>query len=144
MKRTILFAAAMALTLVACTTASENDEVRGIAKYEGDPRLGEEVDKICFTRNIDGFTGATKDTIILESVNKEYIVEVERNCYNLRNAMGVTLDTGLSCLSKFDHIVVYDTLVGGPAAGPGPDRCAIKSINKWDGKAKAVTEIADG
>ncbi len=128
---------AVTATLLGCTTIeTSEDKPRGIAAFEKDPRLGSEVGKICFKRNIDGFRNATKDTVILDAgVRDEYIVEVHGSCFNLRNAQAIQLDSNLSCLSEFDNIVIYESAFGSRTSPNSVERCSIKSIYKWDEKA---------
>jgi len=137
-----LLAVISGLTLFACATLENTeDKPRGIAAFEKDVRLGPAVDKICFKRNIDGFRNATKDTVVLDAgVRDEYIVEVHGSCFNLRNAQAIQLDSNLSCLSKFDNLIVYDSAFGTRTSPNSVERCSIKSIYKWDEKAESNEE----
>ena len=122
------------LFLAACqTTNADEDTERGIAAFSDDIRLGEEVSKICFAGQIDGFRDTRRDTVILESgVRDEYIVEVMGGCQNLRHAGSIALDTNMSCLHKFDNIIVFDSAFATKTTPFSQERCAIKSIYKWD------------
>ena len=137
-------AAAFALAiLTACATPGENNKARGIAAFDGDPRLGEEVKKVCFNQSIDGFTSTTRDTVVLtKGVSDEYIIEVFGACPNLRSAQRIALDSVTSCLSKSDYLIVYDSAFG-TDSGLGPDRCSIRRIHAWDSDAETTDDVAD-
>lgn len=135
-KTCLLLVAGLAALNACQTTGESEDKVRGIAAYAKDARLGPAVDKICFKRNIDGFRKATRDTVILDAgVRDEYIVEVMGGCQVLRHAQAIQLDSNLSCLSKFDNLIVYDSAFGTQSSPMSVDRCAIRAIHKWDEKA---------
>jgi len=126
--------------LVACSTVA-SDRPRGVAAFADDARLGEQVDKICFKRSIDGFNSNSRDTVILSAgVNKDYLVEVFGGCSNLRNAQRIAVDSNLSCLDDRDYLIVSENLFSGnQSTGLDPERCAINSIYKWDKRAKDET-----
>lgn len=129
--------------LVACASTSETgDKPKGIAAFADDVRLGEEVSKICFNRNIDGFSSATRDTVVLSAgPSKDYIVEVNA-CHNLRFAQLVAIDSSLSCVTRSDILLVSESAFSlDDGKGMGPDRCFIKKIHKWDKRAKKDAEI---
>ena len=132
----------LALPLLAACASTATDTPRGIAAFADDPRLGERVDKICFQRSIDGFSNASKDTVVLSAgVNKDYLVEVFGGCTNLRHAQRIAIDSNLSCVDDGDYLIVSENLFSGnQSTGLDPERCAINSIYKWDKKAKAETD----
>jgi len=127
------------LIIAGCSSVSENaDKPRGIAAFDGDPRLGAQVDKICFSRSIDGFTDAKRDTIVLHrSHNDRYIVEVNGICPSLRHAQTVGLDSYSSCVRENDYLIVSESAFTlNDSMSHGPDRCLIDKIYRWDEKAK--------
>lgn len=140
MKLHYLTLATLAGTLMmACASTSEaDDKAKGIAAYKDDARLGEEVKKICFNRNIDGFSNATRNTVVLSAgPSKDYIVEVGV-CPNLSHAQSIAIDSTLSCVDRSDSILVSDSAFSlDDGTGLGPDRCYIKKMHKWDKRAKA-------
>ena len=72
-----VFAAVSALALSACATQQTAQADAGPAK--ADPRLGPEVDRICFQRSINGWStiDGDDDAIVLRrSVRDDYRVEV--------------------------------------------------------------------
>lgn len=127
--------------LIACTSVA-SDEPRGAAKFADDPRLGEQVDKICFKRSIDGFSNATRDTVVLSAgVNEDYLVEVFGGCTNLRHAQRIAIDSSLSCVDDGDFLIVSENLFSdGRSSGLDPQRCAIDSIYKWDKRAEMAED----
>lgn len=129
--------AAACLALAGCATAARHeDKPKGVARYEGDPRLGEKVDKICFTSNIDSFGDNTRDTFTVREGRDYYLIEIFGTCSPLEHAMTMRMDAPMSCLRKGDHVIVSDSLTG---AGTGPfstQRCMVNAMYKWDPKAK--------
>lgn len=122
--------------LAACQSTPGEPRVRGIAAYEGDPRLGEQVSNICFSSSIDGFSLNERETVVLREGSREYMVEVLGTCLELDSAMTIGIDARTSCLSKGDHLIVSSSFTGN-GAGIGPQRCMIKDIYAWDPDAKA-------
>ncbi len=129
--------------LSACATAAHGDgkeaKPKGVEKYASDPRLGEEVSRMCFASSVDSFSLATDDTVVLEiSPSKSYLVEVSGACSKLDSAQSIALDAASSCATRGDRLLVSDSAFGlQQASGFGPDRCMIKSIHEWDKRAKA-------
>lgn len=122
----------------ASTYDSADKEPRGAAKFADDPRLGEQVDKICFAGTINSFSAETRDTVVLRAnANDYYLVEVTGGCTSLRDAERVGIDPrGGSCLRKSDFLIVSENLLGsGDQVGLDPQRCMINSIYKWDKNA---------
>jgi len=132
--------------VTACASVSDTDDKpRGIAAFDGDPRLGEQVDRICFSQSIDGFSNAERDTVVLHrSHNDRYIVEVNGICSSLRNAQTIGLDSYTSCLRENDYMIVSESAFSlNDNIGPGPDRCLIDKMYRWDEKAKAEDDETD-
>ena len=132
---------AMVFLLSACATAAnggmgDRDEAKGIEQFEGDPRLGKQVDRMCFTSDIDSFSANTDDTVVLEaSPNRHYLVETSA-CFTLDRAQSIAVSSKQSCASKGDYLLVSDSAFGlENSTGMGPDRCFIKSIYEWDDDA---------
>ncbi|NNC36540.1 MAG: hypothetical protein EX271_09985 [Acidimicrobiales bacterium] len=143
-KRTALFLLSLPL-LLSCTTVADTGP-KGIAAFKDDPRLGEPVSKICFKRNIDGFSNATRDTVVLSAgVNDDYIVEVFGSCTNLRRAQSIAIDSNLSCVSDGDFLIVSESVFPSNDRAFDLERCAIDKIYKWDKRATAkdAEEIDD-
>ncbi|WP_371395531.1 DUF6491 family protein [Fretibacter rubidus] len=141
MKYVILSLTTLSATflLASCATTA-SDEPRGIAAFEGDARLGQQVDKICFERNIDGFSNNTKDTVVLSTgPSRDYIVSVRGICSNLPFAQSIGLSPRTSCLRENDFIIVSESAFTlNDRSGIGPDRCYIDEIYEWDVRAEAT------
>ena len=125
------------LAACASTYDSAEKEPRGAAKFADDPRLGAEVDKICFAGTINSFSAETRDTVVLRArTNDYYLVEVYGACPSLRNAQRVGVDSrGGSCLRKNDFLIVSENLFNGDQVGIDPQRCMIRGIYEWDNEA---------
>ncbi|HRX73676.1 MAG TPA: DUF6491 family protein [Hyphomonas sp.] len=132
------FALAVAcLALAGCATAADSEpKPKGVAKYEGDPRLGEKVDKLCFTSNIDSFGNNTRDTFTVREGRDYYLIEVFGSCLSLEHAMTVRLPTSSICLRPGDHVIVSDSLTGHGDGAFSTQRCTVNAIYNWDPKAK--------
>ena len=131
MKQHIFLAVIGAIGLVALASPSfaEEDDEDG-----ADYRIGEEVDRICFGRTINGWrTVDRRDDIILlkQSVNNWYYVELLGACpYSaLRSALHIGIDSrsGGGCIRRGDTIIVEDSGF--------PRRCAVQRIYEWDDDA---------
>ena len=129
--------------LSACTTQGEDTEprVRGVAQFEGDPRLGEEVNRACFASSIDSFSEATDDTVVIHiSPRKAFLVETFGTCYDLDHALSVGVASRSGCLSKGDKIIASDSAFGLRSSGIGPSTCTIKALYEWDKHAEPEEE----
>jgi Family of unknown function (DUF6491) len=144
MRLFILSLAAPAL-LTACATSGEHeDRPKGVAKYADDPRLGEEVDRICFASTIDGFGNTTRDTFTVREGRDHYLIEVMGSCAPLDGAMRIGLDATGSCLGRHDAVIVSDSIADfGDPAPFSTQRCLVKSLHKWDPKAKAEESVEE-
>lgn len=130
------FLLAPALLLAACESMPGKPVPRGIAAYEGDARLGERADRICFASSIDGFSANKDRTVVLRDGRKEYLVEVYGACPELDFAQSIGIEARTGCLTRNDALIVSSSLTGS-GAGTGPNRCMIKEIYNWDSKARA-------
>lgn len=137
-----LAAALGGLVLAGCASTDEDREPRERNPYIGDARLGEEIDRICFGSQIDGFGETTDYTVIVEArVNDYYLIETSNYCQDLDFAQSIAFDRATSCLTRGDAILAFDTVF--PHAdrpGIGPNRCLIRHIYEWDPDAEAEEE----
>ncbi len=123
-------------------SAEEPEKPKKEFSAEGDPRLGEEVTNLCFTRSISGFKRYGKDALILRrSVKDRYLVTFSGICSNLRSVQAVKLASRSSCLSRGDVILVSDSAFFTDNTGFGIERCMIKRIYQWN--EDAIEEAAD-
>lgn len=110
--------------------------VYGLAALKDDPRLGEEVNKICFTHMIHGFNSLDERTVILNrGVKEDYVVETYGSCVDLDYAWEIALASQSSCLRKYDSLIITrgSTI---PNSDPFTRTCRIKSMHKWNKNAK--------
>lgn len=134
----IMISAITATSLLASCSTTPSDEPRGIKAFEGDVRLGEQTNRICFGATIDGFSNARRDSVVLSSGSKDYLVTVSGACRSLRYAQAIGIDNrGAGCVSRNDILIVSENAFGNDATGIGPDRCFIDEIYKWDKRAKS-------
>jgi len=130
-----ILAAAAALAAIATPSLAEEEKKKG-----PDPRIGAEVNRICFPRNINGWKSVKgEDNVVLleEGVNDWYYVKVSGPCPErvFRFAHVIALDSRPAggCIRRGDVIIVEDT-------GNFARRCHIKRIYEWDDKAPAPGE----
>lgn len=137
MKRLVLgLAATIGVMGVSTPGFAEDDDA-------ADPRIGEEVNRICFRPNINGWRTVDDldDVVLLQrGVNNWYYVELLGACPNrvLRSAIQIGIDSrpGPSCIGPGDVIIVRDT--------PGlARRCNIQRIYEWDDDAEATEETSE-
>ena len=131
MSANLYLTAAIAVAAAFITSPSQAEE---------DKRIGEEVDRICFGRSINGWKTVDKedDVILLEKgVNNWFYVELLGACdYRvLRSALHIGIDSRPAggCITRGDIIIVEDS--------PGFDRrCSIRRMYRWDPDAPAPGE----
>lgn len=138
--------AASALALTACATGPGTDGAdarpQGFADYQGDARLGERVDRICFGSQINSFGETTDETVLLESgVNDWYLVHTF-SCPDLDYAQSLSFDRYGSCLRQSDAVIAYRSFTGPDRSEPAPQGCRIRAIYEWD--PDAADEAAAG
>lgn len=133
-----------ALGLVSGCASTPSDTPKGAAKYAQDARLGDKVDRICFNRNIDGFSRNDRDTVVVSAgVNEDYLLVVRGPCQNLRHAQAIGIDSSLSCVTRFDRILVSTSAFSLVDNLGGPERCTIQEIYAWDDDAEEGTSEED-
>ena len=130
MKTRIMFglAAGLAAAVVSVSAHAETAD-------NGDPRIGEEVERICFRSTINSWrTVDDLDDVVLlqKGVNDWYYVDLIGGCSNriLRSALEIVIGgrPSGSCFTSGDIIVVRDN----PAS---TRRCAVQHIYRWDDDA---------
>ncbi len=134
-KKAFLFAAVAALGAAACETPASNQagaDAGPTALQKADPRLGAEVNRICFQRSINSWRtiDGDDDAILLRrGVNDLYRVEYTGNCrssdFRFAQTIGIVGRPAGGCLTPGDRLLVE---------GPGDfvNRCLITQINEWD------------
>jgi len=137
-----LFAAAL---LSACASTGTSTRAEAIAETLADARVGEEVNRICFTRGIDSFSEEKRNSVVLRrGVNDEYLV-MTRSCPDLDMARSLRLDSSGSCLSRSDSIRVYQSAFGPSDADQFTfNRCFVDAIYKWNDDAVVEDDTVGG
>jgi len=131
MLRTITALASTTLILAACASSGPRLEA---GDFLASPALGEKVDRICFTRSIDGFSQPTRTTVVVEEgVNDFYLIEVFGACQDLDWAQSLTFTrTTGSCLTRGDRLLAFDSAFPDRSDLRFSNQCTIKSIYEWD------------
>lgn len=141
MRRLLLISAGVA-GIIACAPLAAKNIDEGTDEAV-DPRLGEQVSRICFGRDINGWKTVDKedDVLLLErGLNDWYRVELLGACdyHVLRRAFHIGLESRPAggCVTEGDFIIVEDS--------PGfPRRCSITQMNKWDDDAAPPDEASE-
>lgn len=109
-------------------------------KDKPDPRIGKEVNRICFSSTIDSWKAVKgEDNVVLlrKGVRHWYRVELNGPCraHDFRMALTIGIESRPAggCVTRGDVILVR---------GPGDfvNRCHIRKIYEWDAKATAPDE----
>ena len=102
-----------------------------------DPRLGDQVDRICFGRNINNFKAidGEDDAILLEKgVNEWYRAKLIGACnwHELKWAQAVAIDQRPAggCVTPGDYLI-FSRSAFGDFSFPNTTRCAISEIHEW-------------
>lgn len=140
MHKTLLAVILLSLTACASGTPAEIEAQRAERNaadlFEGDPRRGEEVSKLCFAARIDGFTNSTDRAVVLREGNREYLVTTRTRCPDLDDAMSLAVDSFSSCLSRGDKLIGAESVFGGNFGGPPSIACFVDKIYEWDRNAE--------
>lgn len=105
---------------------------------KADPRLGKQVDRICFGRNINNFKAieGEDDAILLEKgVNDWYKAKLIGACNyrDLKWAQSVAIDQRPAggCVTPGDYLI-FSRSAFGDFSFPNTTRCAISEIHEWN------------
>lgn len=130
-----LFLAAALAVVPACAT-EPTDDTETLAEALADPRVGEKVNRICFSRGINGFSewDGPDGIILRRGVNDRYLVLVARGCFNIDDAQRIGIDQrfGGGCLSRGDRLFISRSIFPNPRDRFDVDRCTITAIYEWD------------
>ncbi len=134
-------AIALAAALTGATASAEEPA--------GDPRVGEQVNRICFGRDINNFRTikGEDDAILLErGVNDWYKATLIGACNysELKWAQAVAIDQRPAggCVTPGDSLI-FSRSAFGDFKFPNTTRCVISEIYKWDPDAAADDDAAD-
>ena len=143
-KKASIIATVAALAAAACATPASEQSGQAKPSIYDDPRLGPEVSRICFQRNINGWRtiDGDDDGIILErGVRDDYRVEYTGGCsssdFRFAQTIGIAGQPAGGCLTKGDRLLVE-------GAGNFVNRCLITQINEWNDDATEDDEADDG
>lgn len=108
-----------------------------------DPRLGPEVDRICFARNIRNWRevrGEGRVVLLERGVNDWYRVELMGACdastFRFARTIGLETRPAGGCVGRGDVIIVRE-------AGSFTRRCMISRMYKWNIKAPPPGDDGD-
>lgn len=118
--------------------ASTDDQVQ--VPLDSDPRIGESVTQVCFTRNLDSWQNVDNDRngLILKMNSQDY--------YKLKLSYGCDADWAIStiavitpssstCFSRGDRLKTDGDMSQGYGSA-----CIILGINKWNPEAANPTD----
>lgn len=140
----LLITAAMIAVVINSAAFAEHHE--GDEAGAADPRIGEEVNRICFSSGINRWSAVEGEdgAILLDrAVNDWHLVKITKGCdeKRVKRAGAILLEgkPGSSCLARNDSISLVEY-------GGVKYNCRIKKINKWnvDGAAPDVGEALEG
>lgn len=136
--RNILTTLLAVLPLYIAGCASTDNEV--VIPLDADPRIGEEVNQVCFTRSIDSWNDVDNDrnAVIIKMSNREYYkLKISGGCDPqwAMTTIAVISRGGSGCYSRGDRIKTD----ADPFRGYG-SACVITAINKWYPEAVRQTE----
>lgn len=141
--------AAMLIIVSACATATTPeqqaalDEKRAAEVFANDVRRGPEVDRVCFTNQIDGFGETTDRAVIISEGRDQYLVETFPGCFDLDWAQSLAVDSFSSCLTRGDKIFAFEGAFGPDRNDRINQSCRVKAIYEWNRDAKTEKEAAD-
>ncbi len=144
--------AGLVLGIAACATQTadgpdekEHDEQEKGGRPLDDPRIGEQVNRLCFAIAISGFNDwdGGDGVIVRKGVRDRYLVTLLPGCTPIRNAqrIGVTDRFGSGCLERGDRLFVSSDIFPSRRSSPfDSDFCRIKAIYEWKDAPEADTE----
>lgn len=141
MLKALIMAGSTAVLTAACAAvpAQPDDDVAAIA----DPRLGAEVDSICFAGTINGWRtveGDDEAVILTKGVSDDFRVAVSGPCsasdFRFAQTIGIESRPGGGCVTRGDVLLVE-------SAGDFVNRCFITRINRWDEDALLEGEAGE-
>jgi hypothetical protein len=117
-----------ALGVAACQTEEERAASEAELQQLIAARQGAEVDRICFSQQINGWSPLGRDAVLIrKSVNDWYKLSLSGTCQPewAFNTIAIrSRPTGSSCLTRGDRLTTDDRTV--------PGVCFIDAIHEWD------------
>ncbi len=136
----LCFAVSACATGTSPEATAEREQSRSDAVFANDVRRGAEVDRVCFTSNIDSFGETTKRAVVIREGRDRYLVETFGGCFDLDWAQSLAIDSFSNCLSKGDKIIASDSAFGFDKNDISRQSCRVKAIYEWDPDAEEDTE----
>lgn len=130
--------AATLFVVSACATELTPEQLEAREKekaeqvFANDPRRGEEVRRLCFASQIDGFGETTKRAVVVSEGLDHYLIETFPGCFDLDWAQGLAIDSTSSCLTKGDRLFAFDSPFGNHSGSAVQQSCRVKAIYEWD------------
>lgn len=126
------------LLITACATSGEETET-----YENvtdDPRVGEEVPRLCFQRSISGFSeyGDGDGVILRRGASDRFLVTFAGACPGADSVQRIGLTGELSgggCIRQSSRIFLSDSFTGRGTSPFSTTSCLVKDIYVYDPKA---------
>lgn len=131
----LLFAPMLMAFLVAACASSETEPDQPINLAE-DKRVGEQVDRLCFTSGINGFSWTSSTSVVLSRGTKDYLVTTRSRCRDLRDAQSLSVDSFSGCLRRGDRLIGFDSAFGRNSSHIPPFPCFVDEIYEWDRDAE--------
>lgn len=134
------------LILAAC--ASSEEKAPTYASPQDDPRVGEEVNRVCFTRSISGFSEWNRgEGLILRTQRQErFLATFIGPCFPADSALRIGFPNQFGgCLSRGDDLIVSSRIFPSRRdTAFDTDRCRINKIYAYDGPPDAEEQRNDG
>jgi hypothetical protein len=126
--------------LTGCAT-SQGDKAK--IPLDSDPRVGAEVQQVCFTHELDGWQNVDNDpkAVIMRMNNSNtFKLKLSASCHPTLSDAGLAIKTSTrsGCFSPGDKVMTSG-MPPGYNSGFGSG-CIVTSIHKWDAKAVSKTE----
>lgn len=137
--------AGLAVFLSACSSSlTPEQQAQNLSEslYADDHRRGEEVSRLCFASNIDGFSQATNRAVVVREGAKDYLITTSHRCTDLDHALSLQVNSHSSCLRRGDKLIGRDNVFGHDGLGSQPFPCFVGKIYEWNAEAEAETTEA--
>ena len=126
--------------LTGCAT-TQDDKAK--IPLDSDPRVGEEVQQVCFVRDLDGWQNVDNDpkAVIMRMNNGEtFKLKLIGGCDPSIFDLSIRIETipGSGCYSPGDKVKTDGDMTRGYGS-----ECRVTSIHKWDAQAVSKTEKAE-
>lgn len=144
--------------LCVCATAALGFTAPALSAPAGDdPRLGEQVDRICTGRSLTGFSDATETSVVVETAgDRFYLIETTGRCFALDNARSLGFEQFSTCVRTGDGLVPARRSPFVTAHAPRPAQahalrptravgpCQIEAIYEWVPHADSAASAPSG